>query len=46
MREIKEATPLGAGRVLEQLEVERAEHVFPLGGRAPETKQAPASDRG
>jgi len=46
MREIKETTPLGAGRVLEVLAVEREELVFARGGRAPERKQAPARDRG
>jgi transposase InsO family protein len=45
MREIKEATPLGAGRELEPLEVARAELVFVRGGRAPEAKLSPARDQ-
>lgn len=45
MREIKDTTPLGSGRELEPLEVERAEVVFGLGGRAPEMRFTPARDQ-
>jgi transposase InsO family protein len=46
MREIKDTTPLGAGRALEPLQVERAEVVFVRGGRAPGAKLIPARDQG
>jgi transposase InsO family protein len=46
MREIKETTPLGAGRELAPLGVERADLVLVHGGRAPEAKLTPAKDRG